>query len=173
MAVIETERMVGRYFKRSDGKYLRYFAIDAEAMQLGLPDVVHDEASMQEREQRVLEHIDKFDFGFCLFFKKGRAEAMDSLLGFCGLFHRDMDDTSNAELGYWTAPNQYGKGYGYEMAKGALDWGRGYFDSPYKITANVHKPNVASVKILEKLGMLQVGEVEKDGCTFLDFEIII
>ncbi len=71
-------------------------------------------------------------------------------------------DTRNgkAELGYWIGRPYWGKGYGTEAAKLAVEYGFKVIGLR-KIYAYVYEANEASKRILEKLGFKLVGRLRQ------------
>jgi len=76
------------------------------------------------------------------------------LTGAIGL--RIQEEDRNAELGYWIAADQWGRGYGTEAARAVRDFG---FESLglHRIWAAHFARNLASGRVLEKLGMSREG----------------
>ncbi len=61
------------------------------------------------------------------------------------------------ELGYWIGPPFWGRGYATEAARACLGFGFRHF-LLHKIVANYVSANVASGRVMEKLGMTREGE---------------
>ena len=61
-------------------------------------------------------------------------------------------DGAAAELGYWLAEPHWGKGYVSEATRAIIDWA---FQQPsiYRVYATTDVENVASRRVLEKVGM--------------------
>lgn len=70
----------------------------------------------------------------------------DDFIGLCGFKRNDKNEE---EIGYCFNEQYWGYGYGTEIAKGLLDYGFNHLHFT-KITADVTKSNLKSVKILEK-----------------------
>ena len=83
-----------------------------------------------------------------------RRDEPDELLGSVSLrrFSRDR----RAELGYWLGADAWGKGYATEAAGALVDFGFREMGLS-RIYAQVLAGNVASCRVLEKLGMLHEG----------------
>ena len=66
-----------------------------------------------------------------------------------------------AELGYWLAPSFWSKGLMTEAATLATRWG---FETLglHKITVSCFEPNIASKRVIEKLGFRYYGRQEDD-----------
>lgn len=71
--------------------------------------------------------------------------------------HRDFYD-----LGYRLRTPFWGQGYGYEAAQAWLDYGFGPMALP-EINAYADVQNLASCRILEKIGLRRQNEFEEDG----------
>ncbi len=76
-------------------------------------------------------------------------------LGWCGLkFHEDNGQT---DVGFRLMKQFWSKGYSTEAAKACLAYGFQQLGLQC-ITAQVRKENIASIKVLRKLGLTQVRE---------------
>jgi ribosomal-protein-alanine N-acetyltransferase len=66
-----------------------------------------------------------------------------------------------AELGYWLAPSLHGKGLMTEAAAAATGWA---FErlGLHKVTVSCFEPNVASRRVIEKVGFRFYGRQEED-----------
>jgi len=100
-----------------------------------------------------------------LFHKRGvgiwlaRDEATDEMIGFCG-FLEIPSLHPEPQLVYAMFERFAGKGYGTEMARAAIAEARRHpgFDD---IFATVDEPNVASIRILEKLGFARIASPDE------------
>ena len=66
-------------------------------------------------------------------------------------------ENNEIDLGYRFMPSAWGKGYATELAKATLEYGHQNLQLK-KIIAHAHIDNIASQKVLEKIGMQYVGE---------------
>jgi [ribosomal protein S5]-alanine N-acetyltransferase len=82
----------------------------------------------------------------------------DAFIGWCGLKKINND----TDLGYRFLPSAWGKGYATEAAKATVEYGHTVLRLP-KIIAHAHIDNIASQKVLEKIGMQFAGEGIDDG----------
>ena len=82
-----------------------------------------------------------------------------ALVGFIGL-HKINHRNGHAELGYFLGKEHWGKGYGSEAVKLALDYAFRWLNLR-KVYARVCEPNVASIRVLEKNGFELVGRLRK------------
>ena len=78
----------------------------------------------------------------------------DALIGGIGLTY---GDDSYCELGYWLGWKYWGRGYATEASISLLNYVK-QNTSFKKFRANVYKENIASSKVLQKLGFKETGE---------------
>jgi ribosomal-protein-alanine N-acetyltransferase len=97
-----------------------------------------------------------------------RESGAPALCGFCGFVPHD--DPQDTELLYGLAPGAWGRGYATESARAVLDFG---FRSLglRKITASTDVPNVASVRVIERLGMRFLRRAVVNGLDLLFYEM--
>lgn len=75
-------------------------------------------------------------------------------LGWFSLKRRSGAGNAEAELGYRLTPGAWGRGYATEGARALVE--RGFEAGLRRVVANVYEENVASRRVLEKLGMTLV-----------------
>ena len=80
------------------------------------------------------------------------------LMGFAGFDDKD----GPLDFGWRLSRAFWGSGYGFEASAAALWVGKNTF-SLEKITAQSYPENVGSVRIMQKMGMHQIGTVEEFG----------
>lgn len=85
----------------------------------------------------------------------------NEFIGWCGLKHRP--ELNEIDLGYRLKKDTWGKGYATEAAKYTLDHGLNDLDLNI-ITGRSHIENIASIKVLEKIGMQFIREETVDNC---------
>jgi len=110
----------------------------------------------QVREAMLIhkKHWSAFGHGFFLIFNKETKE----FVGRCGLVHLGMQhDHPDVEIGYMFYEKFWGKGYATEVARRLLKWGFEELKLP-SIIGVTRKENIASQRVLEKLGMQPNGE---------------
>ncbi|WP_207801932.1 GNAT family N-acetyltransferase [Pontibacter arcticus] len=64
------------------------------------------------------------------------------------------------DIGYAIIEKKQGKGYGFEAAKGLLNWAMAQ-ESVHDVTAKCLIDNIASAKILRKLGLNEISRDKK------------
>lgn len=89
-------------------------------------------------------------------------------IGWCGL--KWLEESDEIDLGYRFLRETWGKGVATEAARSCLHYG---FKELHfsRITARVLPRNAGSIKVLQKLGMREIGTVTEDKTTYLYFEI--
>jgi RimJ/RimL family protein N-acetyltransferase len=85
-----------------------------------------------------------------------RLRGSDNLLGFCGLVR--LEGMEEPELGYELAPEAWGRGIATEAARTCLRYA---FEETglIRVIAGADPPNVASLRVIEKLGMQPAGNL--------------
>ena len=78
-----------------------------------------------------------------------------TLIGETG-FHGPPDESGTVEVGYSIVPDYRGQGFAFEAARALIDEALARPDV-CRIAAACHDDNVASLKVLQKLGMRFVG----------------
>ena len=74
------------------------------------------------------------------------------------------------DLGYRFRPEYWGQGYGYEAAQAWLDYGFNAMKLP-EICGLADVANLASCRILEKVGLRRINEFEENGTRCAWFEL--
>ncbi len=83
-----------------------------------------------------------------------------SFVGWCGL-SRWNPDFRSASLGYCYGESAWGHGYATEVAGALLEWAFGTLDLN-RVQAEADTRNVASARVLEKLGFVLEGTLRED-----------
>lgn len=118
---------------------IRYFLFDDRVISL-------DEA--QSFIEASLTSFEQDRYGIWLVFKN----SVPNFIGFAGLLHAD----GAASLIYGIHPGYWGNGYATEAAQAVLRYGLETLELG-EIKADVDEPNIASIQVLRKLGMQQIG----------------
>lgn len=84
------------------------------------------------------------------------------LIGLCGFFETEEPD--QVELGYVIHADYWGDGLGTEAAQAAIDAAR---TNGLNIIATIRTTNQASIKVAQRIGLLQTGERQDDRGTLL------
>lgn len=97
-------------------------------------------------DQRHREIYPKLGFGICIAFE----QKTQTPIGLIGFVKRDTLDAP--DIGYAVAENHQGKGYAFEVCHALIDHGWNVLGYD-KIYGYCQPDNIASVKMLEKLGL--------------------
>ena len=81
------------------------------------------------------------------------------VIGDCGI-HAPVDAAGCVEIGYGLAPGYHGKGLGTEMVQAMSDWLLSRADVS-RVRARTLPSNVASGRVLEKAGFVQVASSDE------------
>ncbi len=85
----------------------------------------------------------------------------NEFIGWCGLKY--LAENDEIDLGYRFMKKHWGNGYAYESAKHVLDYGFNTLNLK-SIIGRAHIENIASIKVLQKIGMHFVKDEVVDGC---------
>ncbi|HEY0320755.1 MAG TPA: GNAT family N-acetyltransferase [Pyrinomonadaceae bacterium] len=141
--MIETERLVLRQFTPDDLDELVQLRADPLVMRY-----IGDQ-SREKVEQRLryyISHYESHGLGMWAVIDKSTG----AMVGWCGLIF--LDETPEVEVGYGVARDYWGRGLMTEAARASLRYG---FERAglERIVAVAMPENVASRRIMEKLGM--------------------
>jgi ribosomal-protein-alanine N-acetyltransferase len=142
-AKIMGDHEVGRWFPKGDG-YTR------------------EEA--KRSLDAIVKHWDKHGFGIWAVTNKEKKV----LLGRCGL--NLIAETSEVEVDFVIARNCLGRGYATEAAKASLAYGFGILKLD-RIIALAKPQNIASRRVIEKIGMQYIKSAEYWGITCAHYDI--
>jgi len=93
-------------------------------------------------------------------------KASDTVIGFCGL--KFIPSLGIPDIGYRFFPEYWGKGYATETAKACIAYCNDHL-GVHEYFADVMADNIASVKLIRKLGLKFNGFIQEDGFTFMRF----
>ncbi len=155
--IFQTPRLILRQFTEDDASLILQLNSDPEIVKY-----VHELILKTEEEAKaiLLNNIlpqYKNNLGRWAIHTKDNNE----FIGWCGLKYRPEPD--EIDLGYRLIQKAWGKGFATEAAQYTLD--HGFKTLSLKlITGRAHIENIASIKVLEKLGMDYIGEGIVDNC---------
>lgn len=167
--IIETERMLIRPVQISDVEML-HSAIFSNPELMGSGIYLGRALTYEESELFVTRmnqsNMDKRHISPSVFLLKTTQE----LIGYGGLssvtnwgdLYRTTEDRLDVELFYIFKQAYQGQGFGTEMAKALIDYAifQCYAD---RVWASIHSANKVSQRLVEKVGMRQVGQVTQEG----------
>ena len=161
--VTQTERLELRKFSRNDAT--GFFRLNSD------PEVVRYTGDAAFRDvteaQNFLEGYDHYalhGYGRWSVYLKETGE----YIGFCGLKYSQEKD--EVDLGFRFMRHYWNKGLATEAARESLRIGFEQFGL-VKIVGRAMEANLASIRVLEKLGMNRAGRFNENGQVWVLFEI--
>jgi [ribosomal protein S5]-alanine N-acetyltransferase len=155
--IFQTPRLILRQFTGEDAPLLLALNSDPEIVKY-----VHElPLETEEQAKKILIDIILPQYKNNLGRWAIHIKENNEFIGWCGLKYRpELDEM---DLGYRLMQKAWGKGYATEAAQHTLDHG---FRSLHLklITGKAHIENIASIKVLEKIGMNFIGEGIVDNC---------
>lgn len=151
---LSTARLILRPFALSDAADVQRLAGDERvaATTLNVPHPYEDGMA----EAWISTHQPKFDAGTLRNFAITLGDS-GALVGAIGLA---IDpETQIGELGYWVGVPHWGKGYCTEAARAVV--GYGFSNGLQRIHAHYMATNVASGRVMEKVGMRREGQLRQ------------
>jgi RimJ/RimL family protein N-acetyltransferase len=109
-----------------------------------------------------LTNFEQHGYGLWLVFER----SVNRFIGFAGFLGSEKETPS---LIYGIRPKHWGYNYATEAASSVLSYALEKLPIP-KVRADVDEPNIASVRVLEKLGMRQMRREVVNGHPLLYFE---
>ena len=147
MNILETERLTLRQFTTDDAAFILELLNEPAFIQniadRGVRTLADARAYIQ---QGPIASYARFGFGLW----RAGLKASDAPIGMCGLIKRDV--LPDVDIGYALLERHRGQGYAYELASAVLDYGRRVLNIE-RIIAITAPDNMASVRVLEKLGL--------------------
>ncbi len=147
MQVLETDRLVLRYFHADDVEFVVRLLNEPSFIEhIGDKGVRTAEEANQYLLDGPLDSYERFGYGLNMVEMKETGEP----IGMCGLVRREnLDD---ADIGYAFLEKHWSKGYARESAEAVLNHARETFGLG-RIVAIVTPENHSSIKLLEKIGL--------------------
>lgn len=143
--MLETERLILRPLDEADAREIFAMRSDADVMRF-----------IREPQKNIRESIDWINLvssrwrteqtGFCALIERQTG----AFVGWCGVWR--LDETDETEIGYAVAKNYWGKGFAAEAARRFLKYAFAELDAE-RVVAVARPENVASLRVMEKIGM--------------------
>jgi [ribosomal protein S5]-alanine N-acetyltransferase len=155
--ILQTPRLILRQFTEADAPLILALNSDPEIVKY-----IHEPTlKTEEQAEKILLDIIlpqyKNNLGRWAIHTK---DNMD-FIGWCGLKYRP--ELHETDLGYRLMQKSWGKGYATEAAQYSLEHGFKTLNLKL-ITGRAHIENLASIKVLEKIGMDLISEGIVDDC---------
>jgi RimJ/RimL family protein N-acetyltransferase len=163
--ILETDRLILSTWQASDWLAFRPIATDVEVMRYITGGVPWSDERIQSFVNRQMELFS--ERGFCRW--KLLLKPTQEMIGFCGVGF--WGDGLEPEIGWWLARRHWGRGLATEAARIALcdAFERVGLD---RIISIARPPNIASTRIMEKLGLKRECEFEKEGMQLVRYAIV-
>ena len=154
---LETQNLILRNYQPADWERVHIYGSSSEFSKFELwgPNSVEDTQKFVTDMVTQASDVDRYKFDLAVCIKEGNL-----LIGGCGI-RRESQSSCIANLGWAINPDFQRRGFATEAAKILLDYG---FDNLKLavIYATCDTRNLASVKVMEKLGMSRVGLLKGD-----------
>lgn len=160
---LDTPRLRMRFHDPTDAPFMVQLNSDPEVTRFTGDGPVDDEAEARSRIAR-LSLQSAARMGRMVVLDRGTGER----LGWCGL--KDLPDERQVDLGYRFFRRHWGKGYATESSRAALAFGFGELGLP-RVVALVAAENVASLRVMQKLGFRSIGPSVIDGDSGPGYEL--
>ena len=155
--LLQTERLTLRDFEAADWQAVHCYASDPEVVRFMAwgPNTEEDTREFIQRKIAEQQHEPRTSFDMAVVL---RAEGV--LIGSCGLVV-SRPEQHEAWIGYCFKRNYWGEGYATAAAQAIISFG---FEQLHlhRISATCDPHNVASRRVLEKLGMRREGHLLED-----------
>lgn len=160
--ILETPRLYLRRFTEADLSLIKELNSKQEVLKyLHEPLLETDEQAKNILLNHILPQY-KLNLGRWAVYKKETNE----FIGWCGLKYRP--ELEEIDLGYRFSQKHWGKGYATESAEYVLNYGLKTLKLK-TITGRAHVENIASLKVLEKIGMKYIKDEIVDDCPVKTF----
>ncbi len=155
--ILETPRLILRRFTEADAPLLLQLNSDPEVVKY-----VHERPLQTEADAReVIVSIILPQYELNLGRWAIHTKADNEFIGWCGLKYLPKND--EIDLGYRLMKTSWGNGYATEAATHTLEYGFNILKIPL-VHGKAHVENLASLRILEKIGMKFIREEVEDEC---------
>lgn len=153
---LETERLIIREFSKEDFTLIHGYASKPEVT-MYLPFGPNDEDDSRHFVKKIINYQmqnPRYDYEFAVVLKQS-----NKLIGGCGIHITSINDKEGSIV--YCYDNQYwGKGYATEAAKVILRFGFNKLGL-HRIFATCHPDNIASAKVMGKIGMQNEGRLRE------------
>ena len=156
MTSLETERLLLREFEDSDWEAVHEYGSDLEVVKYLLwgPNTEEESRNFIRGAIDYQQQEPRKNYVFAVVLK-----VEDLLIGGCGI-HMSTTESPEGWLGYCYNRHFWGKGYATEVARALLAFGFKELGL-HRIFATCDVENVASARVLEKIGMRREGHLRE------------
>lgn len=164
MNILETERLYLREMTEEDAENAYLLNLDPEVVQY-TGDGPFESVEVAREFLKNYQDYKKYGMGRWAVVHKETGE----YLGWCGLKY--FADKNEVDVGYRLQKKYWGHGYATESATACIEYGFNKLRLT-RIVGNVMKENLASIRVLEKLGMTLLKESPCGGEEGLVYEVV-
>jgi RimJ/RimL family protein N-acetyltransferase len=164
--ILETARLRLRPHTLDDVDASHRMNLDAEVSRFTHDGGVVDRSEVERRiRENVLGDYARYGFGRLVVERKDTG----AFIGFCGL--KWLEDLGEVDLGYRLMRAHWGQGYATEASRACVEWG--FLELGLeRIIALVLPENMASIRVLEKLGFVHAHDMEEAGVRAMCFALV-
>ena len=146
-SILETERLILQPVKMEDAAFILELYNSPNFIKfIGDRNLRSVEDAENYIKEKFLPHVEKHGFGSFVILRKSD----NRKIGNVGIYMRD--GLNAPDIGFSFLPEFEGKGYGFEASKKLMEIAFSEFDLK-KISAITTKENIASQKLIKKLGL--------------------
>ena len=153
---LETLRFILRPFLYEDTRFMYELNLDPEVVRYTGNTSFHNEVEAKEIISNLIQQFESKKMGRFVVIEKVTGEKV----GWCGLKWHENEKV--VDLGYRFFRKDWGRGIASETSRVCLNYGFKELGLT-KIVAHAMIENVASIRVLEKLGFSRIGPVNADG----------
>jgi RimJ/RimL family protein N-acetyltransferase len=155
--IFQTPRLILRQFTEADAPLILALNSNPAIVKYVHEPTLQTEAQAEKILKEIILPQYKNNLGRWAIHTK---DNMD-FIGWCGLKYQP--ELNEIDLGYRLMQKAWGKGFATEAAQYSLDYGFNHLNLKL-ITGRAHIENIASIKVLEKIGMDFIAEGIVDDC---------
>ncbi|MCO7227071.1 GNAT family N-acetyltransferase [Pleionea sp. CnH1-48] len=154
--LFETERLRVREFNEEDAEFIYQLTNEPDFLRYVGDKNIHDlDAAKKYLLEGPIASYQQYGFGLFLVSLKSN----DAPVGTCGLIKRPA--LTDVDIGYGFLEDYAGNGYATEAAKATLKYG--YEELKIETIVAITCPdNIASIRVLQKIGLSEQGKVAVD-----------
>ena len=163
--ILETDRLLLRTFTKEDAPLLYELNHDPEVIRYTGDPIKDMDHAQEVLEQIILPQYALYNHGrWAVLVKQGL-----EFIGWCGL--KTRPERNEVDLGYRFMQQVWGKGYATEAAFACIKYGFEKLHLP-RIVGRAMPGNIGSIRVLEKCGMVYIGEEVVDDHPAKTYEAI-
>lgn len=156
--MLETRRLLLREMTEADAGHLLELSQNPNVTRyiMGEPPLTTRAQALEVLRERVFpQYPQRIGRWACI------AKSSGDFIGWCGVKH--MPEDGEYDLGYRLLETYWGHGYATEAAGAVCDFARQHLRGK-RVVGKVMHGNLASRRVLEKLGLVFEADIDEDGC---------